>query len=116
MRFSQHVCVFFPGQIKAARLVHHVAHEQTCALTCEIISLSVCVEVLGVGGNKGLGGRCGGSVKLRFLIRGGIPEPEQSHHQTVLSLWQANGGMRFSRRYGGTFGLSGGGKVHRARR
>lgn len=62
----------------------------------------------GGGGNKGLGGRCGGSVKLRFLIRGGIPEPEQSHHQTVLPLWRPNGGMRFSRRYGGTFGLSGG--------
>lgn len=54
------VC-FFPGH-KAARLVHHVAHEQTCALTCEIISLSVCVEVCVGGGGviKGLEGGVGG--------------------------------------------------------
>lgn len=51
------VC-FFPGH-KAVRLVHHVAHEQTCALTCEIISLSVCVEVWG-GVIKGLEGGVGG--------------------------------------------------------
>lgn len=86
----------------------------------------VCVFVLkaagGWGGwmglwwaNKGLRRRCGGSVKLRFLIRGGIPEPDQSRHQTVLPLWRPSGGMRFSRRYRGTPGLLGG-KVHRARR
>lgn len=61
------------------------------------------------------GGRCEGSVKLRFLIRGGIPEPEYSRHQTVLPLWRPNAGMWFSRRYGGTLGLLGG-KVHRGRR
>lgn len=64
--------------------------------------------LFGVEGNNRPGGRCGGSVKLRFLIRGGIPEPEQCHHQTVLLLWRPNRGMRFSRRYGGTFRSSGG--------
>lgn len=83
-------------------------------LTCKTISLSV----LKLGRRwliKRHRGRCKVFLKLGFLIRGGIPEPQQSHHQTVLPLWQPNGGMRFSRRYEGTYRLLGG-KVHQARR
>lgn len=50
-------------------------------------------------------GGVGGSVKLRFLIRRGIPEPGQSRHQTVHPLWRPNGGMRFGRRYVGGGGV-----------
>lgn len=84
----------------------------TCASALQPKGASLCVCAWG-----GLSRRCvcvfvgggGVSVKLRFLIRRGIPEPGQSRHQTVHPLWRPNGGMRFGRRYvgGGEEGLSG---------
>lgn len=53
-------------------------------------------------------------MKLRFFIRGGIPEPEKSHHQTGLPLWQRRNVIQLEIRR--DVRVAGGRVVHRARR